>query len=369
MKLLRFLLLTMFPILSFAQNENDVWVFGYNVGIDFSSGAPVAITPSIMTNEGVCAISDADGNLMFYSNGNNIWNADYDIMPSGASLLPTDPSSSSQAAVIVPMPGNEDRYYVFSLEIVEFTGTTAPGRLYYSVVDMTLDGGLGDVVPGMSGILVDSALDEKMITIQGECNNVWLIVHSRLANEYFSYEITEDGVSSTPVVSVIGDGTMDTERKLLRRTITITILPRPLLKDLACWSIMILTRSRDKFPADMFWLGLLHHTTTRTYFTVYAFLRMILCFMQPHNRVASYNSIWLQEIWMQSLVLRSISTEVLRLSTEIYKQRPTERSILVSPFHRIYIQLKIPIWLVLAVDILRCHFRLWVPMPISVFKI
>jgi hypothetical protein len=209
MKLLRFLLLTMFPILSFAQNENDVWVFGYNVGIDFSSGAPVAITPSIMTNEGVCAISDADGNLMFYSNGNNIWNADYDIMPSGASLLPTDPSSSSQAAVIVPMPGNEDRYYVFSLEIVEFTGITAPGRLYYSVVDMTLDGGLGDVVPGMSGILVDSALDEKMITIQGECNNVWLIVHSRLANEYFSYEITEDGVSSTPVVSVIGDGTMD----------------------------------------------------------------------------------------------------------------------------------------------------------------
>ena len=74
--IIQFLLLHGSPISSHAQNEGNIWYFGYNAGIDFNSGEPVALTNSGMyTWEGCASISDLDGNLLFYTNGKKVWNA------------------------------------------------------------------------------------------------------------------------------------------------------------------------------------------------------------------------------------------------------------------------------------------------------
>ncbi len=200
MKIYYVLLIMILPILAAAQQEGDVWVFGTGSGIDFSTGTPVSFSSSCTGAEGTASVSTSDGELLFYSNGKSVWNKEHDLMPGGASLMASDPSSTSQASAIVPVPGSDNLFYVFSLEALG-----SAGGLYYSIVDMTLDGGLGDVVAAETGVLIDDDMCEKMTVVAGQCENAWLIVHSASVNEYYSYEITEDGISA-PVVSVIGTG-------------------------------------------------------------------------------------------------------------------------------------------------------------------
>jgi len=201
--LFSFLATIIFPLAGFSQGEDNNWIFGGNSGVDgagisFAADPPTAMTSSIHTLEGCASISDAAGNLLMYSDGNKVWNGTHAVMPDGSGLITTDPSSSTQASVIVPIPGSTTRYYVFSLE-----DYGSPGRLYASVVDMTLDGGLGNIVTSESPVLLDSALDEKMTTVAGDCEDIWLVVHSRLDNEYKAFRITSDGIDPVPVISTI----------------------------------------------------------------------------------------------------------------------------------------------------------------------
>ena len=58
-----------------AQKETWHWYFGNNAGIDFSSGSPLADTNGkMLAGEGVSSISDTAGNLLFYTNGMDVWN-------------------------------------------------------------------------------------------------------------------------------------------------------------------------------------------------------------------------------------------------------------------------------------------------------
>ncbi|WP_118976779.1 PKD domain-containing protein [Taibaiella koreensis] len=65
---------------------------------------------------------------------------------------------------------------------------------------MSLNGGLGDIVAGQKGILLDSMLTEKMTAVCGDRCNVWLL--TRAAGIYVkAYEISESGINTTPVLS------------------------------------------------------------------------------------------------------------------------------------------------------------------------
>src|SRR5687767_12623599 len=87
----------------YAQREADNWYFGGGAGISFKSGAPVALTDGVINqSEGVATISDANGKLLFYTDGATIWNRDHAIMQNGTSL--NGDNQSAQSGVIVPMP-------------------------------------------------------------------------------------------------------------------------------------------------------------------------------------------------------------------------------------------------------------------------
>lgn len=72
----------------FAQNPDSKrinhWYFGQGAGLDFSSGTAVADTNGAMyVWKGNTTMSDRDGNLLFYSDGRHVWNAQHDTMPNG----------------------------------------------------------------------------------------------------------------------------------------------------------------------------------------------------------------------------------------------------------------------------------------------
>ncbi|MGO8056139.1 hypothetical protein, partial [Rhizobium leguminosarum] len=64
--------------------------------------------------EGVATQSDKNGNLLFYTNGIDVWNRNHEIMPNGTGLFGSQ--TSTQSGIIVPQPGSDSIYYVFTVD-------------------------------------------------------------------------------------------------------------------------------------------------------------------------------------------------------------------------------------------------------------
>ncbi|NQV02216.1 MAG: hypothetical protein HQ542_06200, partial [Bacteroidia bacterium] len=82
-------LILLLPMIGLSQGEWDNWYFGVHAGMNFSSGTPIAVTTSAMGITGGAAsasVSDSAGNLLFYSNGYFLYNANNVLMPDGTGL-------------------------------------------------------------------------------------------------------------------------------------------------------------------------------------------------------------------------------------------------------------------------------------------
>src|ERR1700761_5848886 len=118
--------------------ENSVWWFGsgdvgehQGVGIKFfGNGTPkVFSTNAGGYGEGQATVSDTDGNLLFYTNGSIAFDAQGNVMPHGDTLITDLPflsywyssnrleptTSTAQGALIIPVIGTQNLYYIFSL--------------------------------------------------------------------------------------------------------------------------------------------------------------------------------------------------------------------------------------------------------------
>jgi len=180
-----------------AQGQINRWYFGNKAGLDFSNGDPVAIFDGQLNAvEGCTSISDAQGNLLFYTNGITVWNKYHIPMANGAGLFGN--FSSTQAAVIVQKPGSESLYYVFTTNP---SGTSA--GLHYSVVDMAANNGLGQVTV-KNVLLHDSTCEKISIIRHGNGQDLWIIAHLWNSDAFYSLQITPSGISPMQVISHAG---------------------------------------------------------------------------------------------------------------------------------------------------------------------
>ena len=177
---------------AYAGKETNIWFFGNGAGLDFNSGSPVSITGGqVNTYEGCSSICDANGNLLFYTDGITVWNRNHQVMPNGTGL--TGDYSSSQSGLIVKQPGNANIYYVFTTFMT----------LNYSVVDMTLNGGFGDVTASKNIFMMASA--EKLCAVEhSNGTDVWIIMHEGFTDGINAFLLTSTGVSAVPVHSNTG---------------------------------------------------------------------------------------------------------------------------------------------------------------------
>ncbi len=185
-------------------NQGDNWYFGVFANIKFSDGTAIAtqvpFSSSItlmVTTEGCVSMSDASGNFIFFANGLSVFNRELSLMPNGSGLL--GHFSTTQVAT-VQNPANPDRYYFFTLDA--FGG---PNGLRYSEIDMTLEGGLGDVVAATKNTFLMNSLTEKITTVKhANGTDTWVIVHGYNNNTFYSYLVSSSGISSVPVASSAG---------------------------------------------------------------------------------------------------------------------------------------------------------------------
>jgi PKD repeat protein len=194
------LLSALLPRAAWAQKQGNTWYFGNGLGIDFNSGNAEYLGGGNMdAYEGCAAISDAaTGEILFYTNGIKVWNAEHDVMPNGTGL--SADLSSAQAAVIVPDPGNANQYYIFTAG--EYFSGGADGYRY-SIVDMNLDGGLGDVTAVKNELLYSPASEKLCVVKNASGTGFWIATHEFSGNNFVTYELTAAGISA-PVISSVG---------------------------------------------------------------------------------------------------------------------------------------------------------------------
>ncbi len=181
-----------------AAQQNNHWFLGHFVGIDFSGGTATPTTGALETLEGTAAISDAGGDLLFYTEGSTIWDRYDNVMPNGSGLL--GGSSSTQAALIVPKTGACGVFYVFTTQ-----DHLQTGDFRYSVVDMCLNNGNGDVISGQKNILIETPCSEKLTAVpNGSGTGYWIITHRLGTADFLAYSLTAGGFDPVPVISSVG---------------------------------------------------------------------------------------------------------------------------------------------------------------------
>jgi hypothetical protein len=181
---------------SLCAQVDNWWHFGTNVRTQQSSPNVPLAGGCLATIEGVACVSDASGNFLFATDGVTVYNSLCAVMPNGTVL--NGGSSSTQSAIIVQKPGSTSLYYVFTC--AENYGTDG---ICYSIVDMTLGGGLGAVTTKNVQLLAGPT-NEKLTAVQ-HCNGTdyWIISKQGLSSSFYSWLLTPTGVSA-PVVSNSG---------------------------------------------------------------------------------------------------------------------------------------------------------------------
>lgn len=202
-----------------AQIETNNWYFGKNAGINFNSNQVTLLTDGLMnTPAGCSSFSDKNGALLFYTNGQTVWNKNHQIMENGTDLK-TD-INSPQTSIIIPKPGDENVFYIFTT--LETTLTEpfymTPG-LYYSEVTFSADFPLGKVT--FKNFIFNIPISSKITAIHhAESNTIRVVTFGKdLAtplknrNTFYVINVTEEGVQNTPITKtvseeILGLGTM-----------------------------------------------------------------------------------------------------------------------------------------------------------------
>ncbi len=188
-----------------AQHERDVWWFGAGVGIDFTSTPPTPVRTPMSAYEGCATLSDGrTGIVLMATDGARVFNANGQVMPNGDGLAGLD--NATQSSLILPAPRNPGLYYLFTQDGAAYADPPNTG-LSYSLVDMRLDAGLGDVVLRNVSLLPNTA--EKLAAVRDTSGcGYWIASHGVGDNNFHVFHLTANGIDSA-VVSAVGTPHID----------------------------------------------------------------------------------------------------------------------------------------------------------------
>lgn len=185
---LLFLLVLQF---SFAQYETSQWHFGGFSGINFLTNPPLAIpNSSINAQEGCSSIADSAGNLLFYTNGRDVWHKQHALM---TGFLPGE-QSSAQSALAFRKSGSQ--YYAFA------TGAWGTGNFGYGIIDLQQNGGLGAIT---NTVVLRTQVAERMAGTK-HCNgkDTWVLIQPMGTNNFEAYLAGPNAINPVPVISSVG---------------------------------------------------------------------------------------------------------------------------------------------------------------------
>lgn len=190
-----------------AQKEANIWYFGSRAGFDFNKNCqPTALSDSpIDANFGVAVMSDGKtGQLLVYTNGHQVFNRDHRVMPAGTYEDYAGSGPFPQRALFIPVPDQPSAYYFFRMaEVLSNGNPTTIVNLRYSRIEMTLDGGLGDVVRNGRDADLAGGLACRLTAIRHtNGRDYWLLTHQWNSDAFLVYPVTSKGVGKADTLHI-----------------------------------------------------------------------------------------------------------------------------------------------------------------------
>jgi len=179
-----------------AQKEGNLWFFPTYAGLDFNFTPPQPRTGhQLQFGVGEPVImADPCGNLLFYSDGGIVWNRNHQPMPNGEGL---HGGTVSQGVIALPYPGRDSLYLLVTLNVS--TDRPNPG-LWYSVVDMRLDGGKGAVTV-KNQFLRDHRANQLTAVRHANGRDFWVLTVQGGTSNFLALSVTAGGISNNAVVT------------------------------------------------------------------------------------------------------------------------------------------------------------------------
>lgn len=199
----------LFFVQAIAQQKYDYnWLFGYDtdLGTPGGDGADISFNEDTISISYVqrdmyiyvtnASISDSLGNLLLYTNGCYIANAEHEMMVNGDSLNPGqvhdsqcyDGYTAPEGVLIIPKPGSSYEYLLFHQGIVYTTenGFSVRGiPLYYTTVDMSYNNGLGKVTQKNQVLINDTIQIGNLNAIRHDNGIDWWVLNLRKTDGAF----------------------------------------------------------------------------------------------------------------------------------------------------------------------------------------
>ncbi|MFN3403104.1 MAG: immunoglobulin domain-containing protein [Cytophagaceae bacterium] len=204
-----------------SQGQANVWYFGNGAGLDFNTNPPTILEDGnaslgALNLEGVGSMSDGNGNLLFYTDGRSVFNKNHATMPNGTGLLGGD-GSSTQSGLCLPINGSTTKYFIISTD-------NNGNRSYFSIVDMSLQGGLGDVTNKNTALVSTAVCSEAVVAIPeyDASNNPtgenWIIFHDITGNIFREYKTNGETITFINNYTPVNSFSIAGQKALLLKT-------------------------------------------------------------------------------------------------------------------------------------------------------
>lgn len=148
------------------------------------------------------SICDSAGNLLFYTNGVYVADSAHQPMENSEIDLGLLTGGSDegvnipQIVLILPLPENQDIYYLFYKALYYATPQSFGSKFYYSIIDMSIKNGLGGVLEKDHLVMEGVYFHWGQITACRHANgrDWWILLAETDSNRYYRYLLTPGGL-------------------------------------------------------------------------------------------------------------------------------------------------------------------------------
>jgi hypothetical protein len=188
------------------DQTNNIWYFGDGAGLDFNPDPtnPDAPTPRPIAAPGhnqnipagTTTISDQTGQVLFFTDGQTVWDLNGQPMENGEEI--GGDNTASQSVIAVPVPQQPTLFYLFT------TQASAGGinSVSFSMVDIKSENpnGVGNVVT-KDNFLFSPSTEHSAAISSGD--TTWVMYHELGNNTFRAYPVGGQGIGQ-PVMSSVG---------------------------------------------------------------------------------------------------------------------------------------------------------------------
>lgn len=176
--------------------ERNIWVFGTNGRIDFTTGSPVSTNQPFSSFEGTTVMTSSDGQLLFYADAARVYDRQGNVLANGLGG-----GSSTSQVVSFKKPGSNNLYYIFV--------PADNGFITYSIVDMSL-GNLGTnnkplgSVTTLSQPLTERSTERVCALKSKDGLTVHVITQNPVTLNWVNHKVTATGISAPALTAKTG---------------------------------------------------------------------------------------------------------------------------------------------------------------------